>query len=48
MDIVELGTIGELMGGVAVVGSLISVGIQLRQTTATLRATSSYDAITCP
>ncbi len=32
MDIMELGAIGELVGGVAVIGSLIYVGLQLRQT----------------
>ena len=31
MDIMELGAIGELVGGVAVVGSLIYVGLQVRQ-----------------
>ncbi len=30
MDIIELGAIGELLGGVAVVGSLIYVGVQVR------------------
>lgn len=31
MDIMELGAIGELVGGVAVIGSLIYVGLQVRQ-----------------
>ena len=31
MDIMELGAIGELVGGVAVVASLIFVGVQVRQ-----------------
>ena len=31
MDIMELGAIGELVGGVAVIGSLIFVGLQVRQ-----------------
>ena len=31
MDIMELGAIGELVGGLAVVGSLIYVGLQVRQ-----------------
>ncbi len=44
MDIIELGAIGELVGGVAVIGSLLFVGIQLRTTTKTLRAQSSYEA----
>ncbi len=30
MDIMELGAIGELVGGVAVIGSLIYVGLQVR------------------
>jgi hypothetical protein len=31
MNILELGAIGELVGGVAVIGSLLYVGLQLRQ-----------------
>jgi hypothetical protein len=31
MDIMELGAIGELVGGVAVIASLIYVGLQVRQ-----------------
>ncbi len=31
MDIMELGAIGELVGGVAVIGSLLYVGLQVRQ-----------------
>ncbi len=31
MDIMELGAVGELVGGVAVVGSLLYVGLQVRQ-----------------
>ena len=31
MNILELGAIGELVGGVAVVGSLLYVGLQVRQ-----------------
>ena len=31
MDIVQLGAIGELIGGVAVIGSLIYVALQVRQ-----------------
>ena len=30
MDIMELGAIGELVGGVAVIASLIFVGLQIR------------------
>ena len=30
MDIMELGAIGELVGGVAVIGSLVFVGVQVR------------------
>lgn len=33
MNIMELGAIGELVGGVAVIASLIFVGIQLRRST---------------
>ncbi len=38
MDIMELGAIGELVGGVAVIGSLIYVGLQVRQNSNWLRA----------
>ena len=40
MDIMELGAIGELVGGVAVIASLIYVGLQLRQNTSATRAAS--------
>ena len=33
MTIMELGAIGELVGGVAVIASLIFVGLQVRQNT---------------
>ena len=33
MDIMELGAIGELVGGLAVIGSLLYVGVQIRQST---------------
>ena len=32
MDIMELGAIGELIGGFAVIASLVFVGFQVRQT----------------
>ena len=38
MDIMELGAIGELVGGIAVVGSLLYVGLQIRQNSTWLRA----------
>ena len=38
MDIVELGAIGELVGGVAVIGSLIYVGLQVRESTISRRS----------
>ena len=40
MNIMELGAIGELVGGVAVIGSLIYVGFQVRQSNALNRAES--------
>ncbi len=40
MDIMELGAIGELVGGVAVIASLIYVGLQVRQSNAINRAES--------
>jgi hypothetical protein len=33
MDVMELGAIGEMVGGVAVIASLVYVGFQLRQST---------------
>jgi len=40
MDITELGAIGELVGGVAVVASLVYVGFQVRQSTSVAKGTS--------
>ncbi len=40
MDIMELGAIGELVGGLAVVGSLLFVGLQVRQSNRISRAES--------
>ena len=45
MDIPELGAIGELVGGVAVVASLLYVGIQLRQNTALSRAATASESL---
>ncbi len=49
MDILELGAIGELVGGVAVVGSLISVGLQVRPSNrlAQLEALQAYMHFRC-
>lgn len=40
MDIVELGAIGELVGGVAVIASLVFVGLQVRQSNTVAKAES--------
>ncbi len=40
MNIMELGAIGELVGGVAVIASLLYVGLQVRQSNAINRAES--------
>ena len=40
MDILELGAIGELVGGVAVIGSLLFVGLQVRQSNRLAQADS--------
>ena len=42
MDITELGAIGELLGGIAVVASLLYVGMQIRQNTTSVRAASHH------
>ena len=41
MDIMELGAIGELVGGVAVIASLIFVGAQVRQNTMSLKTANA-------
>ncbi len=45
MDIMELGAIGELVGGVAVVASPLYVGVQVRHSTAVARAVSHHGII---
>ena len=45
MNIMELGAIGELVGGVAVIGSLLYVGLQIRRNTAATHA-GSHQAFT--
>jgi len=44
MIIMELGAIGEMIGCVAVIGSLLFVWIQIRTSVKTMRATSTYEA----
>ena len=43
MNIMELGAIGELVGGMAVIGSLIYVGLQLQQTRKVLVSNAHRD-----
>ena len=45
MDIMELGAIGELVGGVAVVVTLVYLAIQVRQNTSAIQATTLYQAV---
>ena len=45
MGIMELGAIGELVGGVAVVASLIYVGLQVRQTNRQSASDSGTDVL---
>ena len=42
MDLTQLANLGEFIGGVAVVGSLLFVGFQIRNNTRILRATTTY------
>ena len=42
MDIMELGAIGELVGGVAVIGTLVYMALQVRQNTRQGAATFTY------
>ena len=41
MDLMELGAIGELVSGAAVVASLLYVGLQVRKNTSALRANAA-------
>ena len=43
MDIMELGAIGELIEGVAVIGSLLFVGMQIRQSNQQSRETATRE-----
>ena len=45
MNIMELGAIREFVSGLAVIGSLIYVGLQVRQSTQTTRAASHHATI---
>jgi hypothetical protein len=44
MTIQELGAIGELIGGIAIIISLLYVGLQIRQHSSTLRSTTAQSA----
>ena len=41
MNIMELGAIGELVGGIAVIATLVYLALQVRQNTSAIRATSA-------
>jgi hypothetical protein len=45
MTITELGAIGELVGGVAVIGSLIYLAAQIRQNTRAMRSTTHQTVV---
>ena len=45
MNIMELGAIGELIGGIAVIGSLIYVGLEVRSNTRTQKASSGTSTL---
>ncbi len=45
MDIMELGAIGELVGGVAVIASLVFVGLQVRQSAEATRQAQAHRAL---
>ena len=44
MNIMELGTIGELMGGVAVLVTLVYLAVQVRQNTNAIKVSSYRSA----
>ena len=46
MDIMELGAIGELVGGVAVIATLIYLAVQIRQNTRAVRASALDSSVT--
>ncbi len=43
MDIMELGAIGEMVGGIAVIGSLLYVGLQVRQSNEQARRSNAIE-----
>ena len=44
MTVLEWGAIGELIGGIAIIGSLIYVGIQVSDSAGAVRSASANDA----
>jgi hypothetical protein len=42
MTLLEWGALGELIGGIAIIGSLVYVGIQIRQNTRTVRGSTLH------
>ena len=44
MDLTQLANLGEFIGGVAVVASLLYVGTQIRQNTDSIRETAEFDS----
>ncbi len=42
MTMLEWGALGELIGGIAIIGSLIYVGIQIRQNTRAVRGSTLH------
>ena len=46
MTLMEWGALGELIGGVAIVVSLIYVGLQIKQNTNALKLSTAHDATT--
>ncbi len=45
MNLQELGNIGEFIGGLAVIASLIYLAVQIRQNTLSMRASAYQDAV---
>ena len=45
MNIMELGAIGELVGGLAVIGSLLCGGLQVRQNTRQLKSQARFQTL---
>ncbi len=47
MTLLEWGALGELIGGIAIIGSLIYVGVQVNDSASATRSVAANDASVC-